>query len=198
MPSPSGAAKASSQSLEMSIPTVRRLVLMCSSLLLCLSCEPRCSSIHSGHREGRWRPNSRTAPYGQASPRSDHRPCWAPAPARYARLHGCPTVRASPQPGTANQAVIPKNGRDKPAPCRRLSKRTQTTPCGRSSKARSGAPGPTTSAAWSVKPAETRTGRTAYRERVPSSRGRCLWSAGRRARHVRRCPRHSRLRRTAL
>ena len=37
---PSGAAKASSQYLETSIPTVRRLVLMCFSLLLCLSCEP--------------------------------------------------------------------------------------------------------------------------------------------------------------
>ena len=35
------------------------------SLLLFLSCEPRCSGIHSGRREGRWRPYSTTAPHGQ-------------------------------------------------------------------------------------------------------------------------------------
>ena len=72
---PSGAAKASSQSLEMSIPTARRMPLMSSSLLLCLSCEPRCSCIHSGHREGRWRSHYPRPLYGLPAHRSDHRPC---------------------------------------------------------------------------------------------------------------------------
>ena len=57
--------------------------------------------------------NSRAAPYGQATPRSDHRPCWAPAKASVASRSGCPTAGPSPWPGSANQADIPKNGKDK-------------------------------------------------------------------------------------
>ena len=94
---PSGEAKASSQSLEMSIPMVRRMLLISSSLFLCLSCEPRCSCIHSGRREGRWRPKLPCGPLRPSDPAV--RPpslVGTRAGARYARLCGCPNSRAFP------------------------------------------------------------------------------------------------------